>query len=93
MPFSTCSLMKWCRKSMCLDRECWTLLQQREMALRLSQYQGNLLKAKPYFMSCDLIQSIRAQNPDMAMYYASVVEIAVLFCFFDDQLTNLSPRN
>ncbi|GJW89053.1 hypothetical protein Tco_0164393 [Tanacetum coccineum] len=28
----------------------------------------------------------------MAMYSASVVEIVVLFCFFDDQLTNLSPR-
>nr|GFB23506.1 hypothetical protein [Tanacetum cinerariifolium] len=31
--------------SMCLDRECWTLLQQRAMALRLLQYRGILLKA------------------------------------------------
>nr|GFA89598.1 retrovirus-related Pol polyprotein from transposon TNT 1-94 [Tanacetum cinerariifolium] len=30
---------------------------------------------------------------DMAMYPASVVEIVVLFCFLDDQLTNLLPRN
>nr|GEY57253.1 hypothetical protein [Tanacetum cinerariifolium] len=29
----------------------------------------------------------------MAMYLAFVVEIAVLFCFFNDQLTNLSLRN
>ncbi|GKC30802.1 hypothetical protein Tco_1038096 [Tanacetum coccineum] len=27
------------------------------------------------------------------MYYASVLEIAVLFCFFEDQLSNLSPKN
>ncbi|GKG60877.1 hypothetical protein Tco_0616693, partial [Tanacetum coccineum] len=33
--------------SMCLDQECWTLLQHRAMALRLSQYKGILLKAKP----------------------------------------------
>ncbi|GKA90027.1 hypothetical protein Tco_0811839 [Tanacetum coccineum] len=27
------------------------------------------------------------------MYYASVLEIAMLFCFFDDQLISLSPKN
>ncbi|GJX55878.1 hypothetical protein Tco_0285775 [Tanacetum coccineum] len=27
------------------------------------------------------------------MYSASVLEIAVLFCFFEDQLTSLSPKN
>ncbi|GJW11863.1 hypothetical protein Tco_1577690 [Tanacetum coccineum] len=39
--------MKWCRMSMCLDRECWTLLQLRAMALLLSQYRGILLNRKP----------------------------------------------
>nr|GEV71961.1 hypothetical protein [Tanacetum cinerariifolium] len=34
--------------SMCLDLECWTLLQQKAMALRLSQYKGILLKTKSY---------------------------------------------
>ncbi|GKA58603.1 hypothetical protein Tco_0757791 [Tanacetum coccineum] len=29
----------------------------------------------------------------MAIYSASILEIAVLFCFFDDQLTNLSSKN
>ncbi|GJY05598.1 hypothetical protein Tco_0371538 [Tanacetum coccineum] len=32
------------------------------------------------------------KHPDMAMYSASVVDIAVLRCFFDDQLTNLSQE-
>ncbi|GKB23676.1 hypothetical protein Tco_0863077 [Tanacetum coccineum] len=36
--------MKWCRMSMCLDRECWTLLQLKAMALLLSQYRGILKK-------------------------------------------------
>ncbi|GKG25176.1 hypothetical protein Tco_0395804, partial [Tanacetum coccineum] len=36
--------------------------------------------------------NITTVHPDMAMYSASV-EITVPFCFFDDQLTNLSPRN
>ncbi|GKA84243.1 reverse transcriptase domain-containing protein [Tanacetum coccineum] len=30
---------------------------------------------------------------DKAIYSASVVEIAMLFCFFEDHLTNLSPKN
>ncbi|GKE30545.1 hypothetical protein Tco_1445929 [Tanacetum coccineum] len=29
----------------------------------------------------------------MTMYLASIVEIAVLFCFLDDQLTSLFPRD
>ncbi|GJW50152.1 hypothetical protein Tco_0091503 [Tanacetum coccineum] len=43
--------MKWCRMSMCLDRECWTLLQLKAMALLLSQYRGILLNRKPYSLA------------------------------------------
>nr|GFC01411.1 hypothetical protein [Tanacetum cinerariifolium] len=31
-------------------------------------------------------------KPDRDMYSASVLEIAALFCLFDDQLISLSPR-
>nr|GEW94890.1 reverse transcriptase domain-containing protein [Tanacetum cinerariifolium] len=32
-------------------------------------------------------------HPDKAMYSAFVLVMAMLFCFFDDQLTNLSPNS
>ncbi|GJW27522.1 hypothetical protein Tco_0044397 [Tanacetum coccineum] len=48
---------------MCLDLECWTLMQHRAIALLLSQYRGILLNANLYAL-----------------------------LFFEDQLTNLSPK-
>ncbi|GKF03726.1 hypothetical protein Tco_0030649, partial [Tanacetum coccineum] len=33
------------------------------------------------------------QHPDKAIYSASVLDMAVLFCFLDDKLTSLSPKN
>nr|GEV22048.1 retrovirus-related Pol polyprotein from transposon TNT 1-94 [Tanacetum cinerariifolium] len=49
--------------SIFFDRECWTLLQHKAMALLLSQY------------------------------IALVLDLVMLFCFLDDQLTNLSPKS
>nr|GEU85466.1 hypothetical protein [Tanacetum cinerariifolium] len=37
--------------------------------------------------------SSRARAKGLAMYSASVLDMVVLFYFFDDQLTNLSPNN
>ena len=40
--FSTSSLIKWCRMSMCLVLECWTGFLEILMALVLSQYTINV---------------------------------------------------
>ncbi|GKD02947.1 hypothetical protein Tco_1177921 [Tanacetum coccineum] len=59
-----------------------TLLQQRDDCTFVVNNSEVIIELpKPFVISCDLIQSIRVQHLDMAMYSASVVEIAVLFQF------------
>nr|GEW69632.1 hypothetical protein [Tanacetum cinerariifolium] len=58
-----------------------------------SLYNGNLLKSNPLSVNYERIQRICAQQLDKEMYSASVVEIAIHFCFLDVQLTRFSAKN
>ncbi|GKG11917.1 hypothetical protein Tco_0346154 [Tanacetum coccineum] len=53
----------------------------------------DVVAAESYGTLVVTIHRIWAQHPDIAIYSASVDEMDVLVCFFDDHLTNLSPRN
>jgi hypothetical protein len=58
------------------------------MALSLSHSNGTCLNLIPKSFMAAFIQRIYAQQLPVAMYSASVVESATLFCFFDDQETS-----
>ena len=79
--FSTWSLRKWCRISMCLVLECKTWFFVRLIALVLSHLIGTQPSFKSYSRSCCLVHKIWEQQLPAATYSASAVERATLCCF------------
>jgi hypothetical protein len=63
------------------------------MALALSHSNGTYLNLIPKSFTAAFIQRIYAQQLPAAMYSASAVESATLFCFFDDQEISDLPNN
>jgi hypothetical protein len=62
-------------------------------ALSLSHSNGTCLNLIPKSFKVDFIQRIYAQQLLVAMYSASAVKSATLFCFFDDQETSNLPNS
>ncbi|GJU34598.1 hypothetical protein Tco_1182952 [Tanacetum coccineum] len=52
---------------------------------------GDAPAKPPQIITTNTLSNIKL--PDKAIYSASVLEIVMLFCFLDDQLTSLSPKN
>ncbi|GJS47725.1 hypothetical protein Tco_0597846 [Tanacetum coccineum] len=52
---------------------------------------GDAPAKPPQIITTNTLLNIKL--PDKAIYSASVLEIVMLFCFLDDQLTSLSPKN
>ncbi|GJU80854.1 hypothetical protein Tco_1283219 [Tanacetum coccineum] len=91
---STCSRKNMCRMSMSLERECWTLFAAQSNSTFVITYRGFNCKTNTRStLSWDRFPKDISTTSNMASIQPSVVDIAVLRCFFDDQLTNLSPRN
>jgi hypothetical protein len=62
-------------------------------ALSLSHSNGTFLNLIPKSFKVAFIQSICAQQLPMAIYSASAVKSATLFCFLDDHETSDLPNN
>jgi hypothetical protein len=63
------------------------------MALSLSHNNGTLLNLIPKLFDVVFIQRICTQQLPVAMYLASVVDSATLFCFLDDHETSDLSNN
>jgi hypothetical protein len=78
---------------MCFILACWTRLLVSLIALSLSHSNGTFLNLIPKSFKVAFIQSICAQQLPAAMYSASTVDNATLFCFFDDHEISDLPNS
>jgi hypothetical protein len=92
-PFYWWSLMKWWRTSICFVLWYWTKLLVSFMTLLLSHSNSTFLKLIPKSFNVAFIHKICAQQLPAAMYSASTVDSAILFCFLDDYETSDLPNN
>ena len=91
-PFSTLSLRKWCRMSICFVLFCWHGFLAILIALVLSQKIGMHPVSTQRSLSCCRIHNNWAQHEATATYSASAVDMATECCFLVAQDTKQGPR-